>query len=97
MTNVAQDSPREFLSTGLSNVYRSDVFQTILMYSNNTPSNLPVPLKLVNWSWSGIAFHTKRDDTNWILQNPMTYCSQVGDTFIHPQWTNYFDPANTIK
>jgi hypothetical protein len=92
--NIAEDSPGQPCYPTMSNVYRSDVFQTILVYSNNTIKCMPVPLKIVNWSWSGSGYHNSIGTTNWILQNAMSNCSQAVDTFIHPQWTNYLDPGN---
>jgi hypothetical protein len=89
------DSPHEAVS-GSVKVWRTDTFQTYLLFQPDTPASIVVPLKKVEWNWSGIATNVSG---GWVLlkgTNAITLNN--ASVTSHPEWiTNAFPGTFTTN
>jgi len=84
---VAHDSPATNCRGEDYHVSDSGQYQTFLMFQPGEPSSIPVPLRVIKWSWSGSA----DADTNhqWSLTTSnATISVNNQDTITFPTWTN---------
>lgn len=95
---AACDSPALYLCNYYTNVTRQDSFTMYLMFDPDcSTGKIPVPLKKVDWSWSGSAVLTNADQNLWMLASgaPPSGPAAV-DTIFHPTWTNKMDPQSWV-
>jgi len=80
------DDPPGEPADGSSQVWRSDHFTMYLLYQVNSANSIPVPLKKLDWSWSGVA------QTNgvggWQLLSASVALQNVNVSAGYPTWTN---------
>ena len=85
----AADTPAHTLTGEITFLWRSDSFESYLMFM--PAGGKPVPLKLATWNWYGRA---QRMDTNtpptFVGVTPFTnpQAATGTDCFVHPTWTN---------
>lgn len=85
--NSTEDSPGTALNNGDLKATASDTFKMYYMF-RPTGVNSPtiwVPLKVINWSWSGEAIPA--NNTEWRLRSPLKNADPSVDTTEFPQWT----------
>ncbi len=88
-SNTAEDSPGSLLNDGDLRATASDAFKMYYMYKPTGVSGLTiwVPLKVINWNWSGEALPINA--TDWRLNTSPNDrdATQAVDTIEFPQWT----------
>lgn len=82
------DSPAMSLPSDCLQANASDSFKMWLMFQPN--GGIPVPLKVVEWSWSGSAIN---GPNGWELQTGVPGNPSVSETEHYPQWNSYKSQA----
>jgi hypothetical protein len=84
---VFSDSPAiGGFSTNLVQVSKSEGFRTVVMFLPDEPQAIPVPIKEIDWNWSGNAIVT---NSHWILTSSnATVSIENQNTYLYPTWTN---------
>lgn len=83
------DYPAEPVA-GSAEVWRSDTFTSYLLFQPPTSNSIPVPLKKLQWSWSGLAQINGAD--GWEVLSSSTALYNVNVNAGYPTWT-----SNTIN
>jgi hypothetical protein len=90
----SEDDPPGESADGSAQVWRSDHFVMYLLYQLNAAGSIPVPLKRLDWSWSGTA------QTNgiggWQLLSASVAMQNVNVSADYPVWTNNTLTGTTI-
>jgi hypothetical protein len=79
------DSPGLALTSDYTNASVTDSYQMWLMFKPSSTGSIYVPLRKVDWSWSGTA---TRSGSQWTLTNSSnTQNPASADSTTHPTWT----------
>jgi hypothetical protein len=87
------DTPGEPVD-GSAQVWRSDQFTMYLFYQVNLADSIPVPLKKLDWSWSGVA--QTNSVGGWQLLSASVSVKNVNVPTGYPTWTNNLNNGSTI-
>jgi hypothetical protein len=79
---------------GSAQVWRSDHFTMYLLYQVNTAGSMPVPLKKLDWSWSGVA--QTNGAGGWQLLSASVALQNVNVSAGYPVWTNNTITGTTV-
>jgi hypothetical protein len=91
MSGITSDSPATLLLWSTRFEWRTDEFETYLLWQPTRGPSIPVPLKIANWQWRGQA---RRVNTNsppvWNLgrQTINPQAATGVDIYLPPTWTN---------
>jgi hypothetical protein len=90
----AFDSPNILLPNDAYRVRRTDIYKSWLMF--RPPDGCYVPVKKMNWGWSGTAI---KSGSAWIIDlndPPVDSIGQSDHTTVFPVWTSYVNETFTI-
>lgn len=79
------DSPGNGLSSAYKKVTVSDSFTMFLMFKPTVSDSIWVPLRSVNWSWTGEA--SKDSQGQWSLDASSKNTGNSSETSTHPTWS----------
>jgi hypothetical protein len=87
------DAPADaIVQANLVQLSVTDSFSTFVMFIPDEPLAIPVPLRRVDWTWSGTASFT---NGQWILTSPNSAITANNqNTLSFPTWTNVFRNYN---
>ena len=88
------DQPAEPVD-GSAEVWRSDSFTTYLLFQIPDSNSIPVPLKKVQWSWSGLA--QTNGAGGWQVLSSSTAVSNINVNAYYPTWTSNAENGVTIQ
>lgn len=83
-SDTTTDSPGQGLSASYEQVSISDQFTMWTMFKPSGTDSIWVPLRSLDWSWSGSATRT---DTTWTLAESGKSAGASSDTSVFPEWT----------
>lgn len=86
---ITEDSPLEILDPECSykTVSANDHYTMWLLFKPQTANAIYIPLKSVDWNWSGSGTRSTICGS-WTLANPSNTINPIGEnTTEHPQWT----------
>jgi hypothetical protein len=80
-----EDEPSEPVGDS-AQVWRSDHFTMYLLFQPNSANSIPVPLKKLDWSWSGVG--QTNGTGGWQLLSSSTSLQNVNVSADYPTWTS---------
>jgi hypothetical protein len=95
-TGTWQDSPGSPIGNSEVKIFRSNNFDTYLMFQPPSPSR-PVPLRKISWNWTGAAVPNVSQPGWWTLvSSNAVITANNEDAFSHPVWTSNMDNQISI-
>jgi hypothetical protein len=83
---LGADRPNNALPTNGVGCSRSDNFETFLMFKPGVGSSIDVPIRKMQWQWSGLA--TNSNGTWSLLSSNVAITATNLNATAHPSWTN---------